>query len=83
MSKLISSTTLCDTLELSECSDGFWLYDETRGMNLSMSAKSSTDAFVEALTYYQNRLREVEQEHIILKKKVYAFVDQFIEESDD
>lgn len=34
-------TTLTKTLTLSECSDGFWLYDETRGMNLSMRARTS------------------------------------------
>lgn len=36
MGKHINSTKLTETLTLSECSDGFWLYDKTRGMNLSM-----------------------------------------------
>lgn len=74
---------LSKTLSLCEYKSGgalgFWLYDETRGMNLSMRAKTSTDAFVEALTYYQKRLAKVEYEHQELKHKVDIFVEQFTE----
>lgn len=76
--KVITNTKLSDTLNLAECADGFWLYDSTRGMNLSMRAKSSTDAFVEALTYYQKRLATVEQAHSSLQAKVNAFVAQLV-----
>lgn len=79
----IASTKLSDTLDLSECHDGFWLYDKTRGMNLSMRAKTSTDAFVEALTYYQERLLQVEADHKSLQAKVASFIDQFIEGDDE
>lgn len=58
---------------------GFWLYDKTRGMNLSMRAKTAEAAFVEALTYYQERLLKVEGEFDALSKKVDAFVSQFVE----
>lgn len=78
----ISTVDLSPTLNLCECHDGWWLYDETRGMNLAMRAKSEREAFVEALTYYQNRLREVEQEHKALSDKVTAFVSQFTEDED-
>ncbi len=61
---------------------GFWLYDETRGMNLAMRAKSEQDAFVEALTYYQERLKELETELHSLQTKVNAFVGQFADDSD-
>lgn len=77
MAKLISHTKLSATLSLSECNDGFWLYDTTRGFNLSMRAKTSTEAFVEALTYYQGRLNELESNYSELKGKVDAFVIQF------
>lgn len=77
MGKTISSTELSPTLVLSECTDGFWLYDKTRGMNLSMRAKTPTDAFVEALTYYQRRLSELERAYWDMKDKVDAFVSQF------
>ena len=62
---------------------GFWLYDKTRGMNLSMRAKTSTDAFVEALTYYQKRLSEMEKSYRGLKGQVDLFVSQFVEESEE
>lgn len=58
---------------------GFWLYDKTRGMNLSMRAGTATDAFVEALTYYQDRLRTAEQDYKNLREKVDALVSQFME----
>lgn len=84
MAKVISSTKLSDTLVLTLCGDGYWLYDDTRSMNLSMRAKTETDAFVEAITYYQRRLTEVETAYKSLDAKVTHFVDQFKEpEYDD
>jgi len=82
MGKHINSTKLTETLTLSECSDGFWLYDNTRGMNLSMRAKTTQDAFVECITYYQERLAQVEGEQRELTAKVDAFVSQFVESDD-
>jgi len=71
---------LSETLSLCEYktggSKGFWLYDETRGMNLSMRAESETVAFVEALEYYQRRLLTVEAELKSINEKVDAFVAQ-------
>ena len=69
-----------DTLALSECKDGFWLYDETRGMNLSMRAKTERSALIEALEYYQERLKEVEGNYWGLKGQVDSFVEQFKED---
>ena len=83
MSKCISHIDLTPTLALTECNDGFWLYDTTRGMNLAMSAKTAQDAFVEALEYYQGRLLEIEKAHAELSQKVDAFVSQFQEDTDD
>lgn len=80
MGRHISSTKLTETLTLSECTDGFWLYDKTRGMNLSMRAKTPQDAFVECITYYQRRLAKVEGEHRELSAKVDAFVSQFVDD---
>lgn len=78
--ELSQTLTLCEYQSPKNGSYGFWLYDETRGMNLSMRAKSGTEAFVEALTYYQKRLSKIEQEHAELQAKVTAFVAQFTEE---
>lgn len=80
MSKHIHTDKLTPTLRLSECTDGFWLYDTTRGMNLSMRAKTPQDAFVECITYYQKRLSHVETAHRDLSAKVNNFVEQFTTE---
>lgn len=82
MSKYISHTQLSDTLSLTEYKDGFWLHDKTLGFNLSMRAKTPTDAFVEALTYYQERLAKVERAHGGLRASVDAFVAQFTDDED-
>ncbi|ELW0836483.1 hypothetical protein QMU05_000331 [Escherichia coli] len=83
MSKVINYTVLSKSLSISECTDGFWLYDETRGMNLAMRVKTAEAAYLEALEYYQERLTEVEEDYKSLKAKVDHFVGQFIEEDDD
>lgn len=83
MRPAIKTTKLTDTLTLSESHDGFWLYDDTRGMNLSMRAKTSTDAFVKALTYYQRRLSDVETAHRELRGLVDAFVSNFTEDEEE
>jgi len=70
-------------LSLSKCTDGFWLYDYTRCMNLSMRAKTAQDAFVEALEYYQERLTRVENEYKELNQKVQSFVGLFAEDDDN
>jgi hypothetical protein len=78
----ISSKRLTPTLTLSEFHDGFWLYDTTRGMNLSMRAKTAEAAFVEALTYYQQRLHLVEMEHRVMRAHVDKFVALFVDAPD-
>ena len=83
MAKVISDIKLSETLQLTECNDGFWLYGDTRGMNLAIRAKSTTDALVEALTYYQERLKWVETQYNAVQAKVDAFVSQFVTEDDD
>ena len=83
MSKCISLTELSGTLTLLECTDGFWLYDETRSVNLSLRAKTPEIAFVEALTYYQDRLSQMESTYWNLKHRVDDFVMQFTENSEE
>ena len=73
---------MTDNLTLSECKDGWWLYDEVVGMNLGMRCKSPDDAFVEALTYYQERLTLAEETLKSLSEKVEIFVAQFVPEDD-
>lgn len=78
--KAIKNTKVTGTLTLSECEDGFWLYDYTRGMNLSMRAKTPESAFVEAILYYQKRTNKVESELRDLKKAVGTFVEAVSED---
>ena len=77
MKKAIRSIKLTETLTISQPNkyDGFWLYDKTRGMNLAMEAKTEQDAYVKAITYYQKRCVELEEEN----KKLYHSVNNFIE----
>lgn len=83
MRPAISSVKLSDTLTMSLCHDGYWLYDNTRGMNLAMHAKTSEDAFLKALTYYQKRLADVESNYKSLQSKVDSFVSQFVEDNEE
>ena len=83
MSKVLTHTQLTDTLGLTECTNGFWLYDKTRGMNLAMRKDTESEAFTSALEYYQRRLAEKEHAYKELASKVDAFVSQFCEDDDD
>lgn len=83
MSKVISYKELSPTLSMSECTDGFWLYDDTRGMNLAMREKTEEAAYIEALEYYQERLKEVENNYNNLKAKVDHFISQVADDDDD
>lgn len=74
---------LDETISLTECRDGFWLYDKTRGMNLSMRSKSSDEAFFNALKYYQKRLLIVEAELRELNEKVNSFVSSVCPEEEE
>ena len=83
MSKVINHKELSPTLSMSECTDGFWLYDDTRGMNLAMREKTEEAAYIEALEYYQERLKEVENNYKSLKSKVDHFISQVADDDDD
>ena len=80
--KAIRTIKLTETLALSECKDGFWLYDKVVGINLGMRCDTEEQAFVEALTYYQERLTLAEENLKSLSEKVERFVDQFVPEDD-
>lgn len=81
--ELSETLTLCEYQNPKNGSFGFWLYDDTRGMNLAMKAKTEREAFVDALTYYQDRLTEVESNYYALQEKVDVFVAQFAEPTEE
>lgn len=66
-----------ETISLTQCHDGFWLYDATLGMNLAIRAKDSQSAFIAAIEYYQKRLIQIETEFKTLSDKVNSFVQSF------
>lgn len=82
----ISKERLSDTLHIAECHrtadhpQGYWLYDETRGMNLAMGSPTKEHALLKALQYYQERLKTIETCYSSLQKKVDDFVSQFPKE---
>lgn len=66
------------SIQLTEIKNkGWWLWDETRGMNLSMEAKSKEEALFDALAYYQTRLLKVEKDYKSLSIKVDNFLANF------
>lgn len=80
MSKTIQSLKLSDSLTLTECNDGWWLWDQTRKMNLAMKAASKEAALLSALNYYQGRFNTLDTQHKDLKSKVESFVSGVISE---
>jgi hypothetical protein len=77
MSIAIRNVFKLDTLSLTECTDGYYLYDKVLGMNIAMYAKTEQDACIKALLYYQKRLQEVKADYKTLNDKVESFLSQF------
>lgn len=82
MGKAIRNVFKTDTLSLTECTDGYYLYDTVLGQNISMYAKTEQDAYIESLTYYQKRLKEVKIDYKTLNDKVKNFLCQFKEDDE-
>ncbi len=80
MGKAIKNVFKLETLTLTECTDGYYLYDYILGMNISMRAKTEQAACIEALLYYQKRLKKVKSDYKKLNDKVESFLSQFKEE---
>lgn len=78
MTKDIEHKQLTGTIELTECRDGFWLYDATRRMSLATGAETPEAAFVEALEYYQNRLAAAEAKNKELEQELFIFASDVI-----
>lgn len=83
MSKAIRTVFKNDTLSLHECTDGYWLYDYVIGWNIVARAKTEQEAFIEALMYYQEKLKQTKTELEALSNKVDNFISQFDKGEDD
>ena len=73
--KAISVVDINKNTYIAECSDGFWLRDKARGMNLAIRAKNERSALIKALEYYQRRLPEVEAENKELKGHINGLLE--------
>ena len=80
--QLSETLTLCEYQSPKNGSFGFWLYDETQGMNLAVRAKSEREAFVKALDFYQTYYKKEKEQHKALKAKVDSFLIQFVDIED-
>lgn len=83
MSNIINNEKLSENLTLTECKDGFWLWDNVVEMNLAMRAKTREAALLECIEYYQRRLPKVLRDLMSLQDKVDSFLVQFKEEDND
>lgn len=62
--------------------EGYWLWDKTRKMNLSMRAETERDAYTEALRYYSRRLKYMEEALQKYRKCVSDIIGAFDEDGD-
>ncbi|GAA4649069.1 hypothetical protein GCM10023116_13430 [Kistimonas scapharcae] len=83
MSKAIKPSVYLNNkkMHITECTDGFWLYDEDRGRNLAMGAVSEREAMVEALRYYQQRVTALQTSNKRLRQHLIA-IAEIIEQED-
>ena len=79
----ISSVSLSESLTLHQCHDGFWLWDDTQGMNLAMREKTAEAAFTRAIEYYQEHLKRKQEAFVELSAHVDHFVGQLRTIEDD
>lgn len=82
MGKLVRNTVKTDTLTLTECTDGYYLWDNIAGFNIAVHAKDEQQAFIEGLEYYQRYHTKLQKEYKELNNKVNSFLCQFSEDND-
>ena len=83
MGNAISSTKFGIGMCISECKDGFWLYSNCRGYNLSMRAKTAEMAYREALINYEAYYIKLKAEYNTLKSKVDVFLESLDDSEED
>jgi hypothetical protein len=82
MGKPIRNVFKTETFTLTECTDGYFLWDQVRKINIAMYAKTEQSALIEGLLYYQRRCAEISKDYKELDAKVQLFFSQFNEEDD-
>lgn len=82
MGKVIKNVFKTNTLTLTECTNGYYLWDTVAGFNISIHAKSEQQALIDGLEYYQRYHSKLKKEHKELNDKVENFLCQFDKEED-
>jgi len=82
MGRAIRNVFKTDTLTLTECTDGYYLWDNVASFNIAIHAKSEQQALIDGLNYYQNYHSKLKKEHKDLNDKVQNFLSQFEREDD-
>lgn len=60
---------------ITEVKGKYWLYDNVLGMNLAMKEETEKEALIKAISYYQNRLQEIQASYFGLKSRVESFME--------
>ena len=77
MGKVIRNVFKTDALTLTECTDGYYLWDKVAGFNISIHAKTEQQALIDGLEYYQRYHSKLKKESKELNDKVESFLCQF------
>jgi len=83
MGKALRNVFKTETLVLTECSDGYYLWDKVAGFNIAIHAKSEQQALIDGLEYYQKYHSKLQKEYNELNNKVESFISQFDDEDDE
>lgn len=78
----IKSVFKTDTLVLTECTDGYYLWDKVAGFNIAIHAKTEQEALIDGLKYYQTYHSKLKKDYKELNDKVESFLCQFDREED-
>ncbi len=82
MGKAIRNVFKTNTLTLTECTDGYYLWDNVAGFNITIHAKSEQQALIEGLEYYQRYHSKLKKDYKELNDKVENFLSQFERDND-
>ncbi len=77
MGKAIRNIFKTDTLILTECTDGYYLFDKVAGFNIAIHAKTEQQALINGLNYYQRFHSQLKKDYEELNNKVENFLSQF------
>lgn len=79
-SRVLQHEKLTNTLALSKCTDGYWLYDQQASINTAMHCKTERDAFISTIEYYQRWVTNLQKTNRVLRKASLDFVENVAEE---